>query len=165
MRYLCAVLMMASGLVLGSTEALSADAAIHNGSKVAFAYTLTVDGKVVDTSEGRTPLEYTQGDGKMIPGLAKQLEGLKAGDEKSVVLKPEEAYGSPNPAAIREVPLSQLPSQPKPQVGMMLQVQNKQGQVFPARIADIKGDKALIDLNHPLAGKTLNFKVKIVSVS
>ena len=165
MRYLCAVLMLALSLSLGIAEAGASDAAIHNGSKVAFAYTLTVDGKVVDTSEGRTPLEYTQGDGKMIPGLAKQLEGLKAGDEKSVVLKPEEAYGSPNPSAIREVPLSQLPSQPKPQVGMMLQVQNKQGQVFPARIADIKGDKALVDLNHPLAGKTLNFKVKIVSVT
>jgi FKBP-type peptidyl-prolyl cis-trans isomerase SlyD len=165
MRYVFAALMAASLIVLGSADATAAGAAIHNGSKVAFDYTLTVDGKVVDTSEGRAPLAYTQGDGKMVPGLARQMEGLKAGDERNIVVTPAEAYGEPDPSAMREVQLSRLPKDPKPEVGMLLQLQNRQGQVFPARIAEIKKDTAVIDLNHPLAGKTLNFRIKVVSVT
>lgn len=164
MRYLFAAAAVAALIVCGAVDARAAGAAIHDGSTVAFDYTLTVDGKVVDTSAGRVPLEYTQGDGKMIPGLARQMEGLKAGDERDIVVKPEEAYGSPDPSALREVPLSRLPKDPKPEVGMLLQLKTKEGRVFPARIAEVKKDTAVIDMNHPLAGKTLNFKIKVVSV-
>jgi len=162
----CAVLAvtLAIGCAVVASQAVAAPTTIQNGSKVTLEYTLTVDGKMIDSSEGKPPLEYTQGEGKMLPGLARQLEGLKAGDEKNVEVKPEEAYGSPDPAALKEIPISKLPPEIKPEVGMILQGQDKEGRSFPARIAEVKKDTVVMDLNHPLAGKTLFFKVKIISV-
>ena len=164
MRYVLATSMVMAGLMVCAPQGKAADMAIHSGSRVAFDYTLTVDGNVVDSSEGREPLVYTQGDGKLLPGLAKRLEGLKVGDERSVELKPEEAYGNPDPAAFREIPVSQLPPNMKPAVGMMLQGQDKNGRAYPAKIAKVNKDSVLMDFNHPLAGKTLLFKIKIISV-
>ena len=148
----------------GMAQAKGAAMTIHNGSKVSFDYTLTVDGKVVDTSQGRGPLEYTQGQGQIIPGLAKELEGLKAGDKKTVVVAPEDAYGPVNPQAFQEVDKSVLKGDQEVKPGMILQVSTPQGQVFPARVAEVKEKTMVLDLNHPLAGKTLMFDVTIVSV-
>lgn len=139
--------------------------AITKGSKVAFDYTLTADGKVVDSSDKRGPLEYTQGDGRLIPGLTKQLEGMKVGEEKTIVVNPEEAYGNPRPEGIREIPFTAVPKNLKLEPGLMLQMQDANGQVFPAKVVEVKKDSVVIDMNHPLAGKTLTFKVKIVSVN
>jgi len=140
------------------------DAAIHDGSKVAVDYVLIVDGNVVDSSQGRGPLEYTQGEGKLIPGFTTELEGMKAGDEKTFEVKPEDGYGNPDPAGIKKMPLSSVPEEIKPQVGMVLQMQDQEGQTFPARVVNMDQDSITIDLNHPLAGKALTFKVKVVSV-
>jgi FKBP-type peptidyl-prolyl cis-trans isomerase SlyD len=140
------------------------DMAIEDGKKVTFEYTLTVDGEVVDSSKDHAPLEYIHGSGQIIPGLANQLEGLKKGDEKEVAVPPEEAYGQVNPEAFREVPKEELPKEVKPEVGMLLQAQTSEGQVIPAKITEVKEDSIILDLNHPLAGKTLNFEVVILSV-
>ena len=164
MRYLYIAMMLVAVFVIGATQAVAEEMVIKSGSQVAFDYTLTVDGKVIDSSEGKAPLTYAQGDGKLIPGLTRQLEGMKAGDEKTVEVMPEEAYGNPDPSARKEIPISTLPPEIKPEVGMVLQAQDKEGRTFPARIAEIKTDTVVMDLNHPLAGKTLFFKVKIVSV-
>ena len=137
---------------------------IQNGSKVAFHYTLTVDGVAVDSSDGKDPLNYTHGEGKIIPGLSRQLEGLKAGDEKDVIVPPEEAYGMRDPNAMREIARSQLPPGVDPFVGMPLQVQAPDGTVSIVSVAELKADTAVIDFNHPLAGKTLHFQIKIVSI-
>jgi len=139
--------------------------AIKDGSKVAFDYTLTVDGKVMDTSEGRKPMEFTEGDGKIIPGLAKQLIGMRKGEEKTITVAPQEAYGNIDPAAIKEVPLSSFPADIKPQAGMTLAAKSPKGETFPVKVAEVKKDSLMIDFNHPLAGKTLTFKVKVVSVT
>jgi FKBP-type peptidyl-prolyl cis-trans isomerase 2 len=138
--------------------------AIKDGTKVKFDYTLTVDDETVDSSKERGPLEYTHGEGKIIPGLANELEGLKQGDEKEITLPPEKAYGKVNKDAVREFPKSSLPQDQEPKVGMLLQVQTQNGQVIPAKIAEVKEDTIVLDLNHPLAGKTLNFDIKILSV-
>lgn len=137
---------------------------IKNGSQVKFDYTLTVDGKKVDSSQNRGPLAYTQGDKRIIPGLSRQLEGLKAGDERDIAVAPEEAYGERDPKALREVERSKLPSTIQPEVGMPLQVQGPEGSVSIVSIAEVKKDSVVVDFNHPLAGKTLNFHIKIVSV-
>jgi FKBP-type peptidyl-prolyl cis-trans isomerase 2 len=141
-----------------------AEATVQKGKKILLDYTLTVDGQVIDSSLGKVPLEFTQGDGKLIPGLTRQLEGMRAGDSKTIVVSPDEAYGPINPAASQEVPLSALPADPKPQVGTTLQARDPSGRVIMMRIAQIKKDVAVMDLNHPLAGKTLTFQVKIVSL-
>ena len=137
---------------------------IEKGKKVSFDYTLKVDGEVVDTSKDRGPLEYTHGEGKIIIGLEKEMEGMKVGDEKTVEVKPEEAYGLKDSQAFRDVPKTSLPQGLEPKVDMMLQMQGPGGQALPVRIAEVKDDKIVLDLNHPLAGKTLMFQVKVVEV-
>jgi peptidylprolyl isomerase len=131
---------------------------------VSFDYTLTVDGEVLDTSQGRGPLEYVQGQGQIIPGLAKQMEGLTVGDERKIVVSPEDAYGMVNPQAYQEVDKVSLKTDQELKVGMVIQVSTPEGQAFPVRISEVKENTFVIDLNHPLAGKILEFQVKIVSI-
>lgn len=165
MRLLCAVSMLTMGLAVLVSQAGAEPAAIHDGSKVSFDYVLVVEGKIADSSQTRGPLEYTQGDNTLIPGLTKQMQGMKPGEEKTIEVKPEEAYGNPDPEGIREIPLSSVPKDMKPEVGMVLQMEDQARQTFPARIIELKKDSIVIDLNHPLSGKTLIFKVKVVSIS
>ena len=150
-----------SGVSFGKDDA----AVVADGKEVAFEYTLTVDGKVVDSSKGKEPLKFLQGSGQIIPGLAKQLNGMKIGDEKNVVLAPEDGYGPVNPKAFKEFPITSLPQGMSPQSGMIIQMSTPDGRAFPVKIAEVKKDTVLIDLNHPLAGKTLNFNIKIVSIN
>ena len=138
--------------------------AIENGKKVQFHYTLTVDEQVVQTSEGQQPLFYTHGSGEIIPGLASELEGMNAGEEKSVVVSAESAYGKVNPDAFKELPKSSLPDGLDPEKDMMLQAHSPEGKEILVRISDVKEESIIIDLNHPLAGKDLKFDVKVVSV-
>ncbi len=137
---------------------------IKDGSKVSFDYTLTIDGRVVDSSEGREPLTYTHGEGQIIPGLSSQLEGLKEGDEKTVVVAPEDAYGVVDPKAFQEVPKDRMPQDIDLQVGTQLQSSSPDGRTFVVTVSEVKADSVVIDLNHPLAGKTLQFQVKVRSV-
>ncbi|UCC95702.1 MAG: peptidylprolyl isomerase [Candidatus Omnitrophota bacterium] len=137
---------------------------IQKGSKVSFDYKLTVDGQTVDSSEEKGPLEYIHGEGQIIPGLAKQLEGLGTGDERVIQVSPEEGYGLVDSRAFQEVPKTSLPEGLDPKVGMYLRAQGPDGQALPVKITEIKESSIIIDLNHPLAGKTLTFEVKIVSV-
>ncbi|MBF0620235.1 MAG: peptidylprolyl isomerase [Candidatus Omnitrophica bacterium] len=138
---------------------------IAKGKQVKFDYTLTVDNEKVETTEGKQPLEYIQGEGQLIPGLEKALDGLKAGDVKTVMVKPEEGYGMPDPKAVREFDKEKFPKDIVPKVGMILEMQDPQGQSYPAQVKEMKEKTVLLDFNHPLAGKELKFDVKIVSVA
>lgn len=138
--------------------------AIENGNKVSFHYTLTVEDEVLQTSDGEEPLSYTHGSGQIIPGLAAGMEGMSAGEEKSILVAAENAYGPVNPEAFNEVPKSALPPDLEIEAGMMLQARGPEGQSMPVRVVEIREDTVLMDMNHPLAGKDLKFDVKIVSV-
>lgn len=151
-------------LFLSVVVAQGTPLAVTKGKKVSMEYTLTVEGKVVDSSEGKAPLSFVQGTGQIISGLERQLEGLVVGDEKIVVVSPKEGYGEINPEAYREVPKTSLPPQMQPQVGMILQMSSPDGQRYPALVREVKADSIIVDFNHPLAGKVLNFKIKIVSI-
>ena len=137
---------------------------ISEGKTVSFDYTLTVDGETVDTSKGKEPLKYVQGDSNLIPGLTKRMEGMQTGDEKKIEVPAEEAYGQVREEAFKDVPKKQLPPDMEPARGMVLQVQQPGGPPMPVRIKEVKPDSVVIDFNHPLAGKDLMFDVKIVSV-
>jgi len=137
---------------------------VQSGKQVAFDYTLKVNGKVVDSSEGKEPLSYRHGGKSIIPGLSKQLEGMTAGEEKVIVVTPEEGYGEVNPKAFKEVSKSLLPAKMNPKVGVYFQIKGSNGRTAIARIAELNGEKVLLDFNHPLAGKTLEFDIKIVSI-
>ena len=137
---------------------------IANGSKVAIEYTLTLeDDQVVDTNVGGQPLQYTQGAGHIIPGLENALTGKKQGDSLTVTVGPEEGYGPVNAEAIIEVQKKQLPEQAQ-QVGMQVQGQTPEGQTVQAQVIELREEVAVLDFNHPLAGKTLQFAVKILEV-
>jgi len=137
---------------------------IHDGSRVSFNYVLSVDGRVIDSSERRGPIVYTHGEGTIIPGLSARLAGLKAGEEETFDIPPEEAYGMRDEEAMREIPQSQLPQGIEPFAGMPLQIQSQNGRTAIISIAEVKQDTVIVDFNHPLAGKTLNFRVHIISV-
>lgn len=137
---------------------------VQKGGRVSFDYTLTVNGEVVDSSEGRGPLQYIHGEGQIIPGLARQLKGMRVGQAKKVEVFPEEGYGQVDPDAFQEMPLSTLPANMKPKVGMTLHLRDSAGKAIPARISELKENSIILDLNHPLAGKTLIFEVKIVFI-
>jgi FKBP-type peptidyl-prolyl cis-trans isomerase 2 len=163
-----ALLILCTGLViLLGAQQLKAEGegmSIQDGRKVSFDYTLTVEGEVFETTKGKEPLEYIHGQGQIIPGLERELAGLVVGEEKAVTVTPDEAYGQVDPEAFQEIPKSSLPEDLVPEVGMVLAMRTPQGQSIPVRISQVNEDSVVLDLNHPLAGKTLNFKVKIVSI-
>ncbi len=164
MRASTAGLILFMCAILFTCNAKGEDMAVGKGRQVTFEYTLTVDGHVIDSSDGKEPMKYTHGEGELIQGLAQRLEGMQAGDEKNISVPPEEAYGTVNQEAFKQVPRSALPQDMQLQPGMPLNVKGENGQVFTVRVAAVNDDQVLLDLNHPLAGKTLNFDVKIVSV-
>lgn len=139
-------------------------AAVQNGSSVSIEYTLKDEaGKVLDSNKGKNPLTFTHGQRQIIPGLERELIGLHAGDEKKVVVKPEDAYGPVIPNAQTEVPKDVIPKEGL-KVGTALMARSGSGDVRPVVVKEIKENTVVLDLNHPLAGKTLFFDVKVLDV-
>jgi FKBP-type peptidyl-prolyl cis-trans isomerase 2 len=137
---------------------------VGNGSTVSFEYTLSDDkGKVIESSKGKPPMTYTHGQGQIIPGLEKGMAGMKVNDEKTIQVKPEEAYGTVNSKAFHELPREKVPAE-NLKVGDTLMATGPQGQNFPVRVHQIKDKTVVLDFNHPLAGKTLTFAVKVLDV-
>ena len=140
------------------------EAVVQTGSVVSFDYTVKDEtGKVIDSSAGKSPMKYTHGSGQIIRGLESELAGMKTGGEKKVTVKPEDGYGVVDPGAFQEVPKDKLP-QDALKVGTMLMAQGPQGQGVPVRVHEIKESTVVMDFNHPLAGKTLSFEVKITDI-
>ena len=155
---------MPSDILGVSTESPSASLVVGSGKKVSFEYTLKVDGQEIDSNAGKEPIVYTQGDNTIIPGLASQMEGLKAGDQKTVTVESKDGYGEEDPNAVQEVAKADLPKDIAPEVGMVLELQGDDGRSVPGVISKVGDDKVTINFNHPLAGKTLLFDIKVLKV-
>ncbi|MCK5283182.1 MAG: peptidylprolyl isomerase [Nanoarchaeota archaeon] len=139
---------------------------IKKGDKIKVEYTGTLDdGKVFDTSEGKKPLEFEVGSAQIIKGFDEAVVGMKKGEKKEITVKPEEAYGNPNMELIKKVPREQLPKDTELKPGMVLLLKSHSGHQFPATIIEVTDKEVTIDLNHPLAGKTIHFKLEIVDIS
>ncbi|MCY1045130.1 peptidylprolyl isomerase [Corallococcus sp. bb12-1] len=137
---------------------------IANGRVVALEYRLHLgDGEVIDQSAPGQPLAYLHGHKQIVPGLEGALDGLDVGESKQVVVTPEQGYGQHNPEGLRTVPRTMLPPGFTPQVGQTLMAQTEEGNV-PLRIQTVNDDSVVVDLNHPLAGKTLHFAVTVREV-
>ena len=137
---------------------------MKHGDKVKVHYTGTLDdGKVFDSSEGREPLEFTLGEGHVIKGFEEGVKEMKPNEEKTIKIKSKDAYGEKNDKLVLQVPRDKFPAQIEK--GGQLILKGPEGQQLPALISEIKKDIVVIDLNHPLAGKDLTFKVKVVSVN
>ena len=136
--------------------------AIQAGTKVHFQYRMLTDGQVQMDTHSRGPSTYVQGAGQMFPALEKALEGMKPGEKKTITLKAEDAFGPRDESAIQNVPKSSFPQPDSLQVGQVLGGMD-QGRRVSATIKEIKPDEVILDLNHPLAGKSVTFEVEIVS--
>jgi FKBP-type peptidyl-prolyl cis-trans isomerase SlyD len=147
-----------------AAEKAKDDRVVKDGATVSFDYTLKgTDGKLIDSSKGKEPLKYVHGQRRMIPGLEKELTGMKVGGEKHVTVKPEDAYGPVKKAAFQEVPKEKIPANGL-KVGAVLAAKDPEGQVVPMRVHEIKEKTVVMDMNHPMAGKTLVFDVKVVDI-
>ncbi|OGW85692.1 MAG: hypothetical protein A3C35_08080 [Omnitrophica bacterium RIFCSPHIGHO2_02_FULL_46_11] len=136
---------------------------IQNGKEVSLHYELIVDGETIDSTKGREPFQYTHGKQQIIPALEIHLEGLDQGDEREIVLGPEDAYGIVDPNAFIEVPISQMP-QIDLEIGTQLGIIGPDGAQVPATIVELKEETVILNLNHPLAGKELRFLIQIIEV-
>lgn len=137
---------------------------IQAGKRVKFNYVLKIDGKEVENSEAKGPIEYTQGEKRIIPGLEKQLEGLRVGDQRTIMIKAEDGFGKINPNSLQEVPKSKLPQDVNLKVGQVLGARDDKGEIFPVTIAEVKDQTVVLDFNHPLAGKDLQFDVTVLEI-
>ena len=137
---------------------------ITDGRRVSIEYTLTIDdGSVADSNVGEEPLTYEQGQQEILPGLERALLGLAVGDTTEVTLAPDEGYGLVDDDLFETVPSNVVPENGR-HVGAYLVAQAKTGERRQVRVHEVNGDEIVIDLNHPLAGQTLHFAVRILSV-
>lgn len=140
------------------------EAVVSQGKQISIEYTLTLEDKsVIDSNVDMEPLSFIQGSHEIIPGLEDALEGMKVGESKQVTVKPEDAYGLVSEDAVSEVKKEQVP-QDALKLGAVLQGQSPDGQIILARVVEIRKETVLLDYNHPLAGQTLYFDVKILDV-
>jgi FKBP-type peptidyl-prolyl cis-trans isomerase SlyD len=158
-----ALVALAASTALAQTPA-PAPGAVQNGATVSLEYTLKNDGgEVLQSNKGGEPLVFVQGRQQIIPGLERELVGMRPGEEKKVVVKPEDAYGDVVPSAQTEVPREAIPKEAL-KVGTPLMARSGSGEPRPVVVKEIKETTVVLDLNHPLAGKTLYFDVKVLGV-
>ncbi|MBR9690986.1 peptidylprolyl isomerase [Candidatus Woesearchaeota archaeon] len=139
---------------------------VENRHKIKVEYTGTLeDGQVFDTSKGKEPLEFIVGEKMVIKGFEDAVMGMEKGKSKKISIEPEEAYGMINPQLVQEVPKEQFgEDKDKIKAGMTVGIKAPTGQVMPVKVAEVTKDKVKLDMNHPLAGKKLNFEIKVVDV-
>ena len=138
--------------------------AIKKGDKIKVEYEGKLEsGEVFDSTEKHgKPLEFEVGSGQLIKGFDEAVIGMKKGEEKEVTLEPKDAYGDPNPQLIKTVPRDKIGIEQELKPGQILGVALPNGAQFPAKIMEVNEKEVKLDMNHPLAGKKLIFKVKIV---
>jgi len=137
---------------------------IRNGSVVSFEYTLSDEqGEVLQSNKGKEPVTYTHGKNEIIAGLEKGLSEMEINEEKTIQVTPEQAYGPVDPKGFKEVPKSDIPTA-ELDVGTPLTARGPQGEELLIHVSEVKDDSVVLDFNHPLAGKTLTFDVKVVDI-
>ncbi len=137
---------------------------VSAGTTVSIEYTLRLEDKAVfDSNVGSEPLTYVHGSQQIIPGLEKALDGMNIGESKHITVTPDEGYGVVKSEAFIEVTKEEFP-QDAMRVNAGIQGRDAGGRVFHARVVEIKAETVLLDFNHPLAGRTLFFEVKVLDV-
>lgn len=135
------------------------------GDKVKVEYTGKLkDGTVFDRSKTGEPIEFVVGEGKIIPGIERAVEGMGEGERKTVTVPPGEAYGQRDEDLVRRLARNALPAGFKPEVGMVVSLDLQNGESIAATIVDVNDKDVVLDLNHPLAGRDLAFDITVVGV-
>jgi len=139
---------------------------VKEGDTVHIHYTGTLDdGTQFDSSAGREPLAFTVGGGQVIPGFDQAVAGMAVGESKKVNIPPEHAYGEHQEHMVQEVPKSALPDDLEPEVGQSLSARNPEGQEMRLTVKEVTDEGIVVDANHPLAGKALNFDIEVVKIA
>ncbi len=137
---------------------------VQDGQVVSMEYTLRVDGEVLDSSDGVGPLQFLAGYDNIVPGLEREMIGMKIGESKDVVVAPADGYGEFEDEAFMDVPRSEFPSDMELEEGVELSVTDEDGKNQYARIESLTEESVRLDFNHPLAGAELHFNVKVIAL-
>lgn len=138
---------------------------IAAGSRIRMHFALKLENdQEIDSTFGKTPAEFSLGDGNLLPGFEEFLIGLVTGDRKEFLVPPEKAFGQPNPQNIQRMKRSSFPVDMPVAPGLMVSFADAQNAELPGLICEVEGDWVSVDFNHPLAGKTLKFDVQILEV-
>jgi peptidylprolyl isomerase len=122
------------------------------------------DGTVFDTSTDSDPLQFTIGDGQIIPGFEQAVVGMNSGESKTIKVPVDEAYGPHREEMVLVVDRNQLPADLIPEVGQQLQSRQPDGQTIVVTVTDISESSVTVDANHPLAGKDLTFDIQLIEI-
>jgi FKBP-type peptidyl-prolyl cis-trans isomerase SlyD len=137
---------------------------IDNNALVEIAYTLRDDsGAVLDSTEEARPFTYVHGQDHLLPGLERALMGMRVGDEKDVTLPPDQAYGPIDPYAVTEIPKRLLPPEGRV-AGAELSARKPGGETMFVTVKEVRDETVILSLNHPFAGKTLHFHLRITQI-
>ncbi len=136
-----------------------------NGDTVKVHYTGKLnDGTVFDTSTDRDPLQFTIGQGQVIPGFEQAVVGMNSGESKTTKVSADKAYGPHRKEMVLVIERSQLPVDLKPKVGQQLQSRQADGRTIRVMVTDVSESSVTLDANHPLAGKDLTFDIQLVEI-
>ncbi len=159
LSWVLALFILVFGLMVCVAPVIAEDRVAKDGDKVSIHYTGSLEDKTVfDSSEGGDPLQFMVGDKNLIPGMNKAVRGMKVGESKTASIPPEEAYGPYSEKLIFEVPTKNLP----PGITAGTPLRDPQGGMVVVK--EVKGENAVLDANHILAGKTLIFDIKLESI-
>jgi len=134
---------------------------IQDNMVVLLNYTLLADEEILESTEDGEPIEFIQGIGQVIPGLESALYGMKAGEKKTVVIEPDDAYGDFDPESLEIAKKEEFSEEIPLDVGTFLDLRDDEDDVLSAQIIEEDEDTVTLDFNHPLAGKTLTFEITV----
>lgn len=137
---------------------------IEINQTVKILFEVRIDGELVDGSRSEKPFEFSYGVGQLIPGLERRIINMKAGEAASFRVPAAEAYGEYNPSAIQVLPIEDFAGIEDLKVGMQIQGEDENAEPIQLIVKEINEKEVIIDLNHPLAGKDIDYKVKIDSL-
>ncbi|MEQ1792813.1 MAG: peptidylprolyl isomerase [Nitrospira sp.] len=168
LRFVCltAVLgtLVSAPFIHADTANSASTVVVSKGKHVSLEYTLKLNEKeIVESNVGGEPMTYLHGAEEIVPGLEKALEGMSVGEQKHIAVKPADAYGEVDQKAIQEVKKTLVPEHAW-KVGAELEARGPEGQSLFPHVTEVKEDSVVLDFNHPLAGKTLYFDVKILEI-
>ena len=135
----------------------------NNTIKVNYTGKLS-NGQIFDTSEGKEPIEFILGQGRLIPGFEKGLIDMKLNEKKTIEIAKDQAYGDVNDNLIQEINKAELPQDMEPKVGMGLVSKSPDGKEINLMVVEVKDESIVIDGNHPLAGHDLIFDIEVVEI-
>ena len=138
---------------------------VKEGDKIKVNYTVTLDNNTIIEKTAETkPLEFKLNTGQIIPGFEQAVIGMSPGESKSVKITPEEAYGEYREELVMKVPRKDLPEDLDPQVGQQLKLESDKHQPFIVTVTGTSDSEVIMDANHPLAGKNLNFEIELLEI-